>query len=117
MKDYKELISWQKAMLLAKEIYKLTGMLPREERFGLFAQLRRACVSVPSNIAEGYGRESKNEYVRFLKIARGSLYEIETQLYLCVSIGYLLKPQTGPAFALCTEISKMLTATIRTLQL
>ena len=116
MKDYKELISWQKAMLLAREIYKLTEMLPREERFGLSDQLRRACVSVPSNIAEGYGRESKNEYVRFLKISRGSLYEIETQLYLCISIGYLLKSQTAAAFALCTEISKMLTATIRTIQ-
>ncbi|MBQ1409829.1 MAG: four helix bundle protein [Oscillospiraceae bacterium] len=116
MKDYKELISWQKAMLLAMEIYKLTEMLPREERFGLSDQLRRACVSVPSNIAEGYGRESKNEYVRFLKISRGSLYEIETQLYLCISIGYLMKSQTAVAFALCTEISKMLTATIRTIQ-
>ena len=116
MKDYKEFISWQKAMLLAMEIYKLTEMLPREERFGLSDQLRRACVSVPSNIAEGYGRESKNEYVRFLKISRGSLYEIETQLYLCISIGYLMKSQTAVAFALCTEISKMLTATIRTIQ-
>ena len=116
MKDYKELISWQKAMLLAREIYKLTGMLPRAERFGLSDQLRRACVSVPSNIAEGYGRESQNEYVRFLKIARGSLYEIETQLYLCLSIGYLVKTQSELAFALCTEVSKMLTATIRTLQ-
>ena len=116
MKDYKELISWQKAMLLAKEIYKLSEMLPREERFGLSDQLRRACVSVPSNIAEGFGRESRNEYIRFLKIARGSIYEIETQLYLCVSINLLLKSQTSAALALCSEIGKMLTATIRTLQ-
>ena len=116
MKDYKDLLTWQKGMLLAKELYKITETLPKEERYGLTDQLRRAGISVPSNIAEGFGRESKNEYVRFLKIARGSLYEIETQLYLCISIGYLLKPQTASAFALCTEISKMLTASIRTLQ-
>ena len=116
MRDYKELITWQKGMQLAKEIYRITDYLPKDERFGLSDQLRRACVSIPSNIAEGYGRESKNEYIRFLRIARGSLYEIETQLYLCLSIGCLLKSQTITAFVLCSEIGKMLTATIRTLQ-
>jgi four helix bundle protein len=116
VKDYKELITWQKGMLLAKELYKITEMLPKEERFGLIDQLRRAGVSIPSNIAEGYGRESKNEYIRFLRIARGSLYEIETQLHLCISIGLLLKSQTADAFSLCSEIGKMLTATIRTIQ-
>ena len=116
MRDYKELITWQKGMLLAKELYTITEMLPKEERYGLIDQLRRAGVSIPSNIAEGVGRESKNDYIRFLKIARGSLYEIETQLYLCISIGLLWKSQTKTAFALCSEIGKMLTATIRTLQ-
>ena len=116
MKDYKELMTWQKGMLLAKELYKITEMLPKEERYGLIDQLRRAGISIPSNIAEGFGRESKNDYIRFLKIARGSLYEIETQLYLSISIGLLLKSQTKTAFALCSEIGKMLTATIRTLQ-
>ena len=116
MKDYKELITWQKGMLLAEELYKITAMLPKEERFGLSDQLRRAGVSIPSNVAEGFGRESSNEYVRFLKIARGSLYEVETQLYLCINVGLIQKSQTASAFALCAEIGKMLTTTIRTLQ-
>lgn len=116
MKDYKDLITWQKGMLLAKELYKITEKLPIEERYGLTDQLRRAGVSVPSNIAEGFGRESRAEYIRFLKIARGSLYEIETQLYLCISIKLILESQTATAFALCSEIGKMLTATIQTLQ-
>ena len=116
MKDYRELIIWKKGMMLAREIYSLTAILPREERFGLSDQLRRAVVSVPSNVAEGYGRESRNEYIRFLRIARGSLYEIETQLYLCISVGFLTRSQTEMAFTLCSEIGKMLTAAIRTLQ-
>lgn len=116
MRDYKDLITWQKGMLLAKELYNITETLPKEERYGLIDQLRRAGVSIPSNIAEGFGRETRNEYIRFLRIARGSLYEIETQLYLCICIGFLQKSQTKTAFALCSEIGKMLTATIRTLQ-
>jgi four helix bundle protein len=115
MKDYRELIVWQRAMQLGTEIYRLTMELPKDERFVLSDQLRRACVSVPSNIAEGYGRESRNDYVRFLKMARGSLYEVETQLYLCRSIGYLSSKQTKAAFVLCTEVGKMLTATIHSL--
>ena len=89
MKCYEELVAWQKAMLLAKMVYVLQKQLPKEETFGLGDQIRRAAVSIPSNIAEGFGRESPNEFKRFLSIARGSLYEMKTQLQLADSLGYL----------------------------
>ena len=113
MKDYKDVIVWQRSMQLAEEIYKLTKRLPKEEQFGLSGQLRRASVSIPSNIAEGYGRESKNEYLHFLKIARGSLYEVETQLLLCVRVGLFEEILLSAAFSYCSEIGKMLNVLIR----
>ena len=112
MKDYKDTTVWQRAMELADEVYRLVRLLPKEENFGLSNQLRRACVSIPSNIAEGYGRESKNEYIHFLKIARGSLYEVETQLYLCVRQLYFTNTDAEKAFAFCSEVGKMLNALI-----
>ncbi len=116
MKDYKDLISWQKSMQLAVEVYQLTQLLPKEETYGLSSQLRRAAVSVSSNIAEGYGRESTPEYARFLKIARGSMYETETQLYLCETLGFLTKAEIAPALSLCAEIGRMLNTMLRRLQ-
>ena len=89
VKCYEELVAWQKAMLLAQMVYGLQKQLPKEETFGLGDQIRRAAVSIPSNIAEGFGRESPNEFKRFLSIARGSLYEMKTQLQLADSLGYL----------------------------
>ena len=89
VKCYEELVARQKAMLLAKMVYGLQKQLPKEETFGLGDQIRRAAVSIPSNIAEGFGRESPNEFKRFLSIARGSLYEMKTQLRLAESLGYL----------------------------
>lgn len=79
MEDYRDLIVWQKSMELVRAVYALTKQLPKEEIFALSNQLRRAVVSIPSNIAEGYGRNSKQDYLRFLNIARGSKYEVETQ--------------------------------------
>jgi four helix bundle protein len=79
---------WQEAMRLAKSIYIATEQLPEKERFGLQSQVRRAAISVPSNIAEGAARGSKVEYARFLQIARGSLMEMDTQLWLCQELGY-----------------------------
>ena len=116
MKNYKDLVSWQKSMQLAVEVYKLTRLLPKEETYGLISQLRRAAVSVSSNIAEGYGRESTMEYVRFLKVARGSLYETETQLSLCEMLGLLTQADIVPALSLCSEIGRMLNTMIRRLQ-
>jgi four helix bundle protein len=87
--SYKDLIAWQKAMKLVKAVYQVTQSFPREERYGLTNQLRRAAVSVPSNIAEGQARFSQKEFRHFLSQARGSLVEIETQLLISEDLGYL----------------------------
>lgn len=88
VRTYRDLVAWQKAYQLGLEVSKSAGALPPEERFGLGSQLRRGAVSVASNIAEGYGRGGRADYVRFLKVARGSLYELETQLSFCFDLGY-----------------------------
>ena len=89
VKCYEELIAWQKAMLLAKLVYRIQKQLPKEEVYGLGDQMRRAVVSIPSNIAEGFGRESDKEFKHFLSIARGSLFEVKTQLQLAEDISLL----------------------------
>lgn len=86
MKDYKELDLWKEARKLVSDVYKLTSEFPSDEKFGLKSQLQLAAISVPSNIAEGFGRSSSADTQRFLFIARGSLFEIETQLYLCLDV-------------------------------
>ncbi len=88
-RDYKELIVWQKAMEMVTEIYKATQRFPKEEQYGLTSQLRRAAVSVPSNIAEGQGRLTRGEFRQFLGQAKGSLAEIDTQLMISANLGYL----------------------------
>ena len=82
IQSHRDLDAWQRAMELSYELHRLTGTFPDSEKFGLISQLRRAGVSVPSNIAEGFGRGSRTDYARFLRIARGSLHEIDTQLLL-----------------------------------
>ncbi len=101
-----DLIVWQKAMTLVVSIYKLTESLPTDERFGLISQMRRAAVSIPSNIAEGYGRRSKGEYGHFVGIALGSLRELQTQLLLCQMLDLLTDVES--AVAVCDEIGAML---------
>ncbi len=115
MNGYRSLLVWKKAMQLAEEIYSVIKLLPKDELFGLSAQLRRAAVSVPSNIAEGNGRSSKKDYMHFLNIARGSVYEIETQLLLGVELNFFTETQTENAMDLCEEITKMLNSLIRSL--
>ena len=117
MKNYKELIFWQKSMDLAAEIYKLVKLLPKEETYALSDQMRRAVVSIPSNIAEGQGRGSTREYIQFLNIARGSCFELDTQLRICINIGYFTEKNTETDFELLMEVSKMLTSTINTLKI
>ena len=89
IKRYEDLVAWQKAMLLARSVYVLQRQLPKEEVYGIGDQIRRAVVSIPSNMAEGFGRGTDNEFKRFLSIARGSLYEVKTQLQLAESLSYL----------------------------
>jgi four helix bundle protein len=108
--DYKQLKVWEKAMDLTMEIYSLVKLLPKEETYVLSNQMRRAVVSIPSNIAEGRGRNSNKEFLNFLSIARGSLWDLETQLEICKRLGFLDNTQTDKSYVLITEVSKMLNA-------
>ena len=113
---YKDLIVWQKAIDLSLEVYRLVKLLPKIETYGLADQMRRAAVSIPSNIAEGKGRNSAREFVHFLSIARGSQKELETQIYLCTRLEYFTEEDASTAFNLCEEVGKMLNALIIKLQ-
>ena len=108
--DFRELKVWQKSMDLTIEIYSLVKSLPREELYGLSDQMRRAAVSVPSNIAEGEGRNSEKDFVRFLAQARGSLWELSAQLDICERLNYLDKQKTEVAHGMIIEIGKMINA-------
>lgn len=113
VESYKDLVVWQKSMELVKEVYKIIGALPNEEKYALSEQMRRCVISIPSNIAEGYERNSTKDYLRFLSIANGSKAELLTQLEICKMLGYINDieiPQT-----LCNEIGKMLNAIIKKL--
>ena len=110
--NYKELKIWQKAMDLTEEVYSLVKLLPKEETYGLSDQLRRAIVSVPSNIAEGEGRCGDKEFIKYLTISRGSLLEVETQLIICNRIGLLKEEKISVALSLIQEINKMINALI-----
>jgi four helix bundle protein len=114
-KHYKDLLVWQKGMNLAKLVYKLTMRFPAEERYGLTSQLRRAAVSVPSNIAEGQARRGTNEFLQFLSIAEGSLAELETQLLLSVELNFTQQAEVEPALKEIDELQKMLVALKRKL--
>ena len=116
IQSFKDLIVWQKAMEMASMTYSLTKNMPKEELFSLTNQMRRAAVSIPSNIAEGYGRNSAKEYLQFLAIARGSLCELETQLLLCVRIDYLTEQEIQPIMDSLAEIGKMLMSIIKKLK-
>ena len=109
---FRELIVWQKGMQLVKEIYALTKKLPKAELYGLSSQMQRASVSIPSNIAEGQSRNGKKEFARFLSIASGSKSELQTQLQICVDIGYFSVSDIKTAMDLSDEIGKMLSALI-----
>ena len=103
---------WQRGMELVETVYRITAKLPATEQFGLTSQMRRGAVSVPSNIAEGYGRQATGEYRHHLLISRGSLLELETQLLLCQRLNYLPEEETAPVLNETTELSKMLGALI-----
>lgn len=106
--SFRELVVWQRAVEMSLAIYRLTSSFPSDERFGLTNQLRRAAVSVASNIAEGYGRTSKGEYIQFLGHARGSVFEVQTQLTIAKGLGYGREESLGSADALAGEVGRML---------
>ena len=108
--SYRDLIVWQKAMALAKQVYLITKTFPKDEIYGLTSQIRRCSVSVPSNIAEGRGRGSDKEFIRFLNIALGSVYELQTQLELALSFNYI--SNYDEINELSIEVEKMLNALI-----
>jgi len=115
-RHFRELLVWQKAMTLAKEVYKTTALLPKDEMFGLRSQMRRAAVSVPSNIAEGHGRLSDHLLRVFLAQARGSLYELETQIQLSEDLQFLPPQETKILMEQCVEISRMINGLIAVLK-
>ncbi len=114
--SYRDLIVWQKAMTLAKLIYGPTQKFPSEEKFGLTSQMRRAAVSIPSNIAEGQARRGPREFVQFIAQAEGSLAELDTQLTLATILGYIDPSQAGESVALIEELRRMLNALRRKLE-
>ena len=116
LRSFEDLIVWQQSMLLAREIYKLVQVLPVEERYALSDQMRRAAVSIPSNIAEGQARNTSKEFIQFLHIAKGSNAELITQLLLCVDFGYLTEEQIQHARQLSYKVAQLLSALIRSLK-
>jgi four helix bundle protein len=106
--SYKDLLVWQRGMDLVEIVYRITARLPSTEQFGMISQMRRCAVSVPSNIAEGYGRQATREYRHHLLISRGSLLELETQLLLCQRLNYLPEEEIVSVLNEVTELSKML---------
>jgi four helix bundle protein len=106
--NFKELRVWQDAMALAKMIYQLTVSFPQEEKYGLTSQMRRAAVSIPSNIAEGHTRHSTADFINFISISIGSLDELETQLILSEELNFIDKQKTSPVKSLIDSLHKSL---------
>ncbi len=113
VRSFRELVVWQRAIELTLEIYKLTKTFPKEEMFGLTSQMRRAAVSIASNIAEGQGPNTKGEFVQFLGVARGSNAEVQTQLVIAGGLGYAGKAEFGRCEDLAYEVAKMLNALLK----
>ena len=116
LKNYKDLKVWQKSYRLCLYIYRITKKFPKEERYGLTSQIRRAAVSIPSNIAEGYGRKTTADYLRFLYIAYGSICELETQLLLSSDLNYVNKENLKALRDDTEEVERMLKALIKSLE-
>ncbi|WBX75014.1 four helix bundle protein [Tenacibaculum ovolyticum] len=116
MKTFRELIVWQKSMNFVTEVYRISKQFPKEENFGLTSQLRRSAVSIPSNIAEGYGREGLNDYLRFLNIAMASLFELQTQLEISYNLKYISEKEFKKLYDLSREIERMLSSFVRSLK-
>lgn len=117
MAYFRELIVWQKSMDLVKHVYLCTAEFPKDELYGITSQIRRAAVSIPSNIAEGCGRKSDKELSHFLRIENGSLYELETQLILCCNLGYTSEAEIREIMDLLHDVGRILNTMINRLSI
>ena len=117
IKSYRDLEIWQKAMNLVEGIYQATQSFPRQEQFQLTGQIRRAAVSIPSNVAEGHGRTGPGEFLHFLSMAHGSLMEVETQVLIAQRLGYLNEAVAAPLLRQTASLSMMIRALIKKLRL
>ena len=115
VKSFRDLLVWQKSMGLVTAVYAITSKYPVAEQYGLVSQTRRSAVSIPSNIAEGYGRNSTSDYIRFLRVSSGSLYEFQTQLEIAMNLKYITKEEFDNTLNRSDEISKMLFGLIRSI--
>ena len=106
-RSYKDLVVWQKGIALAKDVYRITQDFPSAEKFGLVAQMRRAAVSIPSNVAEGQARHTTGEFIQFISHAEGSLAELDTQLMLSIELQFCREEAGDPAFELIGELRRM----------
>ena len=116
VRNYRQLVVWQRAMDLVEGVYRATADFPREELYGLTGQLRRAAVSIPSNIAEGQGRGTATELIRFLRIAHGSLREVETQVLIAQRLTYLTQDRADGLLALAAEVGRLLNGLMKSLR-
>ena len=108
VRNYTELVAWQKAMDLVEDVYLLSASFPREELYGLTGQLRRAAVSVPTNIAEGQGRRNTGEFIQFLGVAHGSLCEIETQVRIAARLKFVAQSEADIVLGLSAEVGRII---------
>lgn len=116
IKSYKDLLIWQKGIQIVKEVYMLCKLLPNDELYGLQSQLKRASISIPSNIAEGYGRNYTKNYKQFLAFSRGSLLEVETQIIIAIELNYISAEKCNKVLDLINEENKMLNAFINSIK-
>ena len=115
VKTFKDLLIWQKSIKLVSQIYEITGQFPDIEKYGIISQMRRSSVSIPSNIAEGFGRKSKGDFKRFLSISNGSLFELQTLLEIALNINILSENNYEELYSSTREVERMLSSFIQTL--
>jgi four helix bundle protein len=117
IRTHRDLLVWQKSMVLVTEIYRKSQRFPVQEQYGLTSQIRRAAISIPSNIAEGFGRQSTGDYLRFLNIAVGSLFEVQTQIEIALNLQFINQSDFEEIFEKSREIDRMLSSLIQKLKL
>lgn len=115
LQSYQELVGWKKGIALVADVYRLTQRFPKEEMYGLTSQIRRAAVSIPSNIAEGQGRLSRGEFKQFLGHARGSVFEVESQILIARNLGYLNENDAATLLARIAELGRILNGLLKSL--